>query len=477
MNGSYNCPGIPRRIVRFADNVVARDDASFDIANPPRGAAGAELLRALVDATPGLRYSRVFSVLTPDEIDALIARARRRTPGYEPPDFLTYYFADPLPGHEAGQFDDVILSRRFREVVAYLRKSLPGRPPMVNPNDPWFPLQRYFHDAPEGTGAQHAWDHPLLSGAGEGFSVADVEVGFPVKHTDLPMNKILRVGPPGPVTSYYADHATAVLGILCARDNTEGVIGGAPMLNQALMCSNYVGGQPTTGDAITRAMQKLNEGDVILIEHQDEIVVEDPLGGSPITVGVPAEYDEDVYEAICLATAAGIIVVEAGGNGDEGLVPVDFDQLALDDGAPFDPNQPKSRESDAIVVSAAEFCKVPNIGNLRLPWAPYGNRVDCYARGVGIATTRAGGGKPATLISATFGGTSAAAAIIAATALQVQGLVKAKLNTLLSPAEMRSLFRDASLGTPALAENPQRLIGPMPDLEKIVAKLDAAGLP
>jgi hypothetical protein len=466
--------GVPRRIVKFANNVVGRDDASFDIADPPHGTA---LLRELVEATPGLRYTRVFSQLTPDEIDDLIARAKLRNPGYEPAEFLTYYFAEPLAGNEGSEFDRVILSKRFRGIVNYLRLSLPGRPPVVDPtDDPYWVVQFHFHDAPLGTGAKRGWDHPSLGGAGEGFRMADVEVGFPVNHLDLPMNKIIKAGPPGPVTAYYADHATAVLGIVCAIDNTEGGVGGAPMINQALMCSNVVQGQISTADAILRAAKRLEAGEVILIEHQHEIVVDDPIGGSPVTVGVPAEYDEDVYKAICLATELGIIVVEAGGNGDGVIVPVDFDQLAVDDGTPFDPDKANFRKSDAIVVSAAEFDAVLKM-NKRLPWAPYGNRVDCFARGVGIATTRAGGGRASKMISETFGGTSAAAAIIAATAIQVQGLVKAQLNKLLTPADMRSVFRDLNLGTTALPDMPPRLIGLMPDLKKIIDRLDTTGLP
>ena len=479
MNGNCNCPGIPRRIVRFADDVVAREDASFDIANPPRGAAGGALLRELVVATPGLRYSRVFSTLEPDELDKLVARAQDRTKGaYKPPNFLACYFADPVPGNQAGEFDRVIRSARFEKIVRHLRESLPGRPPSaVTPDDdPYWPVQYHFHPAPKGTDAEAAWKHASLGGTGEGLNFADVEVGYPVNHTDLPNAKIQKKGPPGPVTAYYADHATAVVGIICALDNAQGGIGGAPNVNQVLMCSNVVGGQIATADAIARAVRHLNEGDVLLIEHQQEITVDDPISGAPITVGIPAEYDHDVYDAISLATASGIIVVEAGGNGDEGVVPVDFDQLKVDDGSPFDESQ-DARKSDAIIVSAAQWEMVQK-GNLRLPCAPYGNRVDCYARGVGVTTTRVGGdARASNRVSESFGGTSAAAAIIAATALQVQGLAKAQQGAPLTPAQMRSVFRDATLGTAPVAEAVPRPIGSMPDLKKIIDRLDTVSLP
>ena len=66
-----------------------------------------------------------------------------------------------------------------------------------------------------------------------------------------------------------------------------------------------------------------------------------------------------------------------------------------------------------------------------------------------------------------FGGTSGASAIIAGAALAIQGIGHSSGLFMMSPGQMRSLFRNPDLGTPSANPAVDR-IGPMPNLEAIL---------
>src|SRR5947207_1746618 len=63
-------------------------------------------------------------------------------------------------------------------------------------------------------------------------------------------------------------------------------------------------------DAIDQAQQALRGGDVLLIELQ---------GLGPERRWIPVEFWPDVYDAIRVASARGVIVIEAAGNGAANL--------------------------------------------------------------------------------------------------------------------------------------------------------------
>jgi hypothetical protein len=103
-------------------------------------------------------------------------------------------------------------------------------------------------------------------------------------------------------------------------------------------------------------------------------------------------------------------------------------------------------------------------------WSNYGSRIDCYAWGENIVTTGYGdlyrGTDDNSAYTNTFGGTSGAAAIIAGTALIVQGKRQATTGRL-SPAQMRDVLSNPAAGT-AQGGNVAGHIGVMPDLSLIV---------
>ncbi|HEY9046074.1 MAG TPA: S8 family serine peptidase, partial [Ohtaekwangia sp.] len=210
-------------------------------------------------------------------------------------------------------------------------------------------------------------------------------------------------------------------------------------------------------DAIVSAITNMNAGDVLLLEVQRSFL--------------PTETDSADFDAIRLAVANGIVVVEAAGNGD-----TDLDAWTNGGGLTIlNRGSINFRDSGAIMVGAS----VATTPHDRAWFSNFGSRIDCYAWGEDIVTagysnrdsmTSLGGDGTATLnddYTSTFGGTSGASPIIVGAALTLQGMYKATALTLLSPLQMRTLLSDPATGTPqggGVAGN----IGIMPNLRAII---------
>jgi serine protease len=194
--------------------------------------------------------------------------------------------------------------------------------------------------------------------------------------------------------------------------------------------------------AIAVAAASMQPGDVLLLEAQGE------FGG---LVNVAVESEPLIRDAIELATNAGRVVIEPGGNGNVNIDPL----LTADSGA--------------IIVGAAE----PG-SRAKTAQSSYGTRVHCYAWGDQVVTTDYhlfnkddAYTQPCGYL-APFAGTSSAAAIIAGAALVVQGLAQAARGCRLAPAAVRAILSDPANGTAAAAG---AQIGVMPDLKKIVTQV------
>ena len=214
----------------------------------------------------------------------------------------------------------------------------------------------------------------------------------------------------------------------------------------------------TRKKAILAAITTLHFGDTLLLEAQVYVNAANLMG--------PIEVNDADYEVIRLATALGIIVVEAGGNGTDGGMgapstpPLDMDTYTTRDGFPvLDRN---FRDSGAIIVTAATSTDP----HTRMDYAPHGQRIDCYAWGENINTLASDESGSTTDYTSGFCCTSGAAAIIAGAALAVQGRAEALLQTRFSPRQMRAILSDLSTGTlPWTGETTH--IGVMPNLRTI----------
>lgn len=360
-----------------------------------------------------------------------------------------------------GDLDELVrvYQDAFETEVAYKEHSVTD--PVINATDDTLAAQQgYLEAAPDGIDARWAWTQPNSEGVGVGL--VDLEQGWIPGHEDLAAagpSLVFNDNRHG-VGTYLGDHGTAVLGEIIGVDNNRGVVGIAPSVNYVKMVSHYEAATGTAlhvADAIVAAITNMNAGDVLLLEVQRNYF--------------PTETDSVDFDAIRLAVANGIIVVEAAGNGNNDLDTwLNGSGLSILNRGSMD-----FRDSGAIMVGASTAALPHN----RAWFSNYGTRIDCYAWGEEIVTsgysnrqgnTSLGGEATGSFnddYTSTFGGTSGASPIIVGAALTLQGMYKATALTLLSPMQMRSLLADPATGTPqggAIAGN----IGVMPNLRAII---------
>ena len=311
--------------------------------------------------------------------------------------------------------------------------------------------QDYLGPAPKGIDAPAAWK---TGTRGAGVQFADIEGGWNSTHEDLPGDRISHVAGRPVIDASWRAHGTAVLGEVVGRDNGKGVIGIAPDVDHVYTSS--IGGI-SVADAIDDAAEKLNPGDVLLIELQ---------GTGPRGRYVPIEYWDDNFEAIQIAVARGIVVVEAAGNGNEDLdLPVfkrKFDRAI--------------RDSGAILVGAGAPPRPGFKDRQKLDFSNYGSRVDVQGWGRKVTTLDYGDlqsckgaerGYTDRHYTGEFSGTSSASPIVAGAAVLVESYVRAK-GAAIAPADVRALLR--TTGTPQEGDL-KKQIGPRPDLARAFAAL------
>ncbi|XKH03984.1 S8 family serine peptidase [Kytococcus sedentarius] len=267
--------------------------------------------------------------------------------------------------------------------------------------------------------------HELPGGKGSNVAVADVEFGWTMDHEDVTQlareDALIANGTP---VFDYADHGTAVMGEIVGDENGSGVSGIAPEATAyvANAVSSEAGYTPGAGIAV--AAEKLEAGDVILLEQQLQ-----GCGGDM----APVEIDPAAHDAIRAATAKGIHVVEAAGNGAQNL----------DDPCYGGEGFPGGRgDSGAILVGAAASSRSGYTPGRRLGFSTYGSPVDVHGWGESVATAGYGdlqGGDATVHYTDQFSGTSSASPIVAGAVAQIASVAEER-GVELDPAAMRDLL-------------------------------------
>ena len=372
---------------------------------------------------------------------------------------LTSYWRIDLR-HLPERIEDVVKRLNVLPEVDRAYPELATSEPLVNDADDDYALdQDYLDPAPVGIDARWAWTQPNSEGSGIGF--VDLEQGWFPNHEDLAGKAptLIYGDNRDGVGTYKGNHGTAVLGQVVGIDNTVGVVGIAPAVASVRMVSHYEAATDTdlhVADAILAAIVAMNAGDVLLLEVQRG-------------VGRPTETDDADFDAVRLAVANGIVVVEAAGNGNVNLDTYTDGGLQVLNRASAD-----FRDSGAIMVGAANAA-VPHD---RSSFSCFGSRIDCYGWGDAIVTCGYGdlddgGGNDDLTYTDTFGGTSGASPMVTGAALILQGRYQATAGTRLSPTQMRTLLADPATGT-AQGPNVAGAIGVMPNLRAIIE--DTLGL-
>jgi len=316
--------------------------------------------------------------------------------------------------------------------------------------------QGYLGPAPEGLGFDEAVSWP--GGDAATIAIADVEYGWEPLHEDLDATPDGMAS--GWASGMYVYHGNSVLGQLVGGDNGYGVTGMVPDV-QVLGISPFPSERVSSydvADAVNRAAALLDPGDVLLIEQQgwlDEHYC-------------PVEADPGVFDAISLAVAAGIVVVEPSGNGYR-----DLDATSWE-GA-FDR---ELRDSGAFLVGGGAS---PESGLPPRSWYPfgssYGSRIDVQGWYDGIVTATSGDddgmyadlyypGDPLQAYTRSFGGTSGASPMVAAVAAIAQSVAMRTGRGPFDPMDLRSLM--VTTGLPQPSDDLDHPIGPQPDLRALL---------
>jgi subtilisin family serine protease len=321
------------------------------------------------------------------------------------------------------------------------------------------PSQGYLHAAPNGIGAAEVWS---LGGAkGTGITICDIEGNWNRTHEDLPSG-ISLIGGTVIDDLGWRNHGTAVLGEMISIPNVKGTVG-ISHAAKAVVHSAVVNGVFNTAGAINNAARTLKAGDVILIELQ---------ATGPNGKYVAMQYWGDIFSAIAAATARGITVVEAAGNGNENFELAVFDNTGL------------QKDSGAIVVGAGvpptnHFDNDNGYASIGVPrsriwFSNYGKIVNVQAWGWHVTTLgygdAQGGASQNTWYTLRFSGTSSASPIVTGAVACLQGRAKSKNGAPMTPAKVRSILM--STGTPQQAGPSVPLtqnIGPQPNLPRAMS--------
>ena len=453
----------PRVVVKFRDFVVLPyEDRAERHLRKLRIGSWDRLRRQF----PGIRLNRLFVSLVPDAIRSLVYEAGALDQSFRPPNLLTY-FVVPCPA----RVDPEDLARSLAEwssvETAYVdvEDEPPSSPTGTNPD---LFQQTYLDPAPLGIDAKYAW--PFTGGAGEKQRIIDLERGYTLDHEELAAHNASVLF--GIIDNQWRGHGTAVLGVVCGRDNDKGGLGVAFGISSVNTVSQVTRDGVDRPNAVLAALDHLAHpgtafGRVLLLEvHLNPI----PGWGGTSWRYMPMESLPADFDVIRLATALGVIVIEAAGNGKNDLDAFREPAAGL---YTLRRGGPDFKDSGAIMVGGAHAV----VPHSRWVFAPdptqgsnYGSRIDSYAwaEGVYTCTSNILGNK--TMYMNDFAGTSSAAAIVAGAALIVQGVSEANLGYRLSPRQLGAIFRDPAYGT--LSNDPDPVagdrIGVMPDLKKIL---------
>ena len=437
-------PYAPVAEAGFADPLL---DPVFDIA-----------WQGFVALFPGQTLLPLFDELPVEQLADLVDSVR--LVGGEPPDPFVWYtlLADDA---EAEAMVSALLALRM-VVWAGKRPRMYAAGLVSYGTNPVPAFEQSFHilRAPYGVDAEYAWRVP--GGSGAGTRICDIEEnGWDLNHEELVTADITKRSVFGQFTPEQLKHGTAVASIIVGADNDLGIVGIVPDASLDLVSSIRQDDEQHVANAIKVAASKLQAGDILLLELAPNFYERpDRPDGTPDNnhPDILTEFDPVVQLQIALAVGRGITVIEAAGNGR-----VNLDQFPF-----LAHTRPESPTFSGAIVVGAAWDRRATRGQWKRA-SSYGSRVDCFAAG---AFVHAAWG-PAADTYFNFSGTSSASAIIAGAAASLQGMMKAAGRALLAPADIRRLFKSATLGTLSL-NAPFDMIGSMPDLRRITKALGLA---
>ena len=431
-------------------------------------------------ASEGLTLKPLFGV-SEDRLQSHTASLAAET-GADVPN-LSVYYRVKAPDN---RLDD--LAKRLQKLdgieAAYVKP--PSEPAELRLNDmtpqaeespvtPDFTArQGYLDAAPGGIDARYAWTQP--GGGGAGVRIIDIEGAWRFSHEDLRQNQGGVVGGTQSTDIGWRNHGTAVTGEFGGDRNTFGITGICPDAN--VRAISIFGGTGSAG-AIRQAANMLNPGDIILIELHRPGPRFNFAGRGDQRGYIAIEWWPDDFDAIRYAFSRGVIVVEAAGNGAENLDDAIYNTRPA--GFPANWTNPfnrANRDSGAIVVGAGAPPPGTHGRNhgpdrSRLNFSNWGALIDAQGWGREVTTTGygdlQGGSNEDEWYTDQFSGTSSASPIVVGALGCVQGVLRSRGTTPLTPTQARALLR--TTGSPqqdAPGYPATQRIGNRPNLRQMI---------
>ena len=361
--------------------------------------------------------------------------------------------------------------------------------------------QDYLGPAPAGVDADFA--RPSPHGRGAGVDVVAIEFDTAFNHIDLwATREIYRT----PANAYPSDeediadnreHGTAVMGIMAAADDGIGVTGIAPDASHGFSSivrpigNTYDPDDPSdftflVAEAVADSINATRYGDVFNMS----IGVPGPFSIDPDKDfgGVGIEWLRSVYDIVKLAVNTGRIITVAAGNGSQNLDDPVYSITANPGWAPgTGPFMPEHR-SGSITVGAGQPPEWDDPRS-RIEFSNYGSRVDLQGWGKCVVTTGYNDAVTDTtadpcfelmttnrnfFYTSDFGGTSAAAPIVAGCCAVMQSMLTEINRSPSSPAEILAILQST-----ATSQVGSDQIGGQPNLRAALESLldDASEVP
>lgn len=364
-------------------------------------------------------------------------------------DLNLFYFIDVPEGSSGASLCDALNgfelvslawpAPRGEDPVAPLSPAAPaalgGTPNFQN-------AQTYLRPAPIGIDAR--FGNTFSGGRGIGTTIIDCETGWTDDHEDL-AGKAAGQFTGWTPANYPWDHGTAVLGEMIGESNGFGVQGICWDADVLMSTHTPDSGPQNIPGSVANAAAAAVEGDFIVVEIQC-------FGGAPAPF--PCEFDPAIFATVQTATANGVHVFAAAGNGGH-----DLDQAAY--GGAFDL---QVKDSGAVLVGATDGQQLVTAG-----FSNYGSRVTSNGWGDDVATTGYGdlqGGPVTQEYTAFFSGTSSATPIVTGAGVILNSVHREAFGSDLDPLALRSLLADT--GTPQVSGG---AIGTRPDLQSAIRAL------
>jgi len=448
-------------VIKFIEGSDVEQQDGFLVSPAPTAADIDEVetdLTMAMDAceSAGLSLQPLFG-LSPEVMTEITTEGESNT-GQGLADLSLYFNAELLGATKETLVDLLTTLNGLDSVeIAYIQPR-PQVSTIVSPPDANTPnftsSQGYVADDSNGIHRSVAWSR--TGGRGDYVRIIDVEGAWVEDHEDLPAP--FHFSGTESTDLGWINHGTAVSGVLVGREDGLGVTGIVP---SATIGYSAIFGPGGTAAAILSAAQQLDAGDILLVEVQ--------YGGGPQTAActcnrdqcnyLPVEYYPAEFDAIQTATAKGIIVVEAGGNGT----------VNLDDPRYEGRFDRRVRDSGAILVGASS-------SSARQPacFTNYGSRIDIHAWGENVVTLGYGDAYQGRLgerdkYTRSFGGTSSASPIVVGALASLQSISYARGSGRMTARELLHLLQ--TTGTAQDSSTASRWIGPMPNLEAALASL------